>query len=98
MTDVPTFVGIEFDFFVRKPTHSAVEETIDTIYKPIPSVEQIDLDFLIPADLHTYVDLDIKLYVKGQLVKPDGSALDNTDFAAGKIITFILFSVNVAFL
>jgi hypothetical protein len=61
-----------------------VEETIDTIYKPIASVDQKELEFLLPADSGSYLDFDIKLYVKGKLVKPDGTALDNTDFTAGK--------------
>jgi len=59
MIEVPLFVGIEFDIFAPKPIQSGVEETIDTIYKSIGSVEQSDFDFLIPADLDTYLDLDI---------------------------------------
>jgi hypothetical protein len=56
-----------------------VEETIDTI----ASVDQSDLQFVIPGDVDSYLDLDITLYVKGKLVKPEGSDLDNTDFTAG---------------
>ena len=82
MTEVPLFVGSEFNIFARKPIQSAVEETIYTIYKPIAFVEQSDLEFLIPADLDTYLELDIKLYVNVQLLKPDGMVLDNTNFTA----------------
>jgi hypothetical protein len=60
-----------------------VEETINTIYKPVASVDQSDLELVIPEDLGSYLDLDIKLYVKGKLIKPDGTDVDNTDFTAG---------------
>jgi len=83
MIAVPSFVGTQFDIFAPKPIQSGVKETIDTIYKPIASIDHSDLEFLIPADSDSYIDLDIKLHVKGKLQKPDGSALDNTDFTAG---------------
>jgi len=50
--------------------------------KPIPSVEQSGLEFLITADNDTYVDLNIILYIRGNLLKADGTNLDNTDFTA----------------
>jgi hypothetical protein len=50
MSEEPSFVGTEFDIFAPKPIQSDVEETMDTIYKPIASVDQSDLKFLIPAD------------------------------------------------
>jgi hypothetical protein len=56
MSEVPSFTP--------KPIQSGVEETIDTIYKPIASVDQSDLQFVIPGDVDSYLDLDIKLYVK----------------------------------
>jgi len=43
-------------------------------------VEQSDLEFLFPANNDTYVDLNIKLYIRGELTKVDGTNLDNTDF------------------
>ena len=46
-------------------------------------MDQNDLQFLIPADNETYIDLDIKLYVKGKLIGADGKDLDATDFTAG---------------
>jgi len=36
-------------------------------YKPIASVDPSDLDFLIPTDCDTYIDTDIKHYVRGKL-------------------------------
>ena len=45
-------------------------------------MDQSDLEFLIPSDDDTYIDLDIKLYIRGNLTKADGKALDNRDFTA----------------
>jgi hypothetical protein len=42
-------------------------------------VDQSDLEFVIPGDGETYVDLDIHMSVRGKLVARDGSALDSTD-------------------
>ena len=50
MTTAVSFVGTEFDIFAPKPIQSAVLETTDTVYKPLASLNQDDLEFLIPAD------------------------------------------------
>ena len=73
-------VSSEFDIFASKHIQSAVADTTEVKYKPIASVDQSDQDFLIPSDDDTYIDLDIKLYIRGKLTKADGTALDNTDF------------------
>jgi len=49
---------------------------------PIAPVDQTDLEFFIPAD-DTYVDPDIKLYIRGKFTKSDGTDLDASDYAAG---------------
>ena len=76
------FVSSEFDIFARKPVQESILETLDVVYKPIASVDQSDLEFLIPADNETYIDPDIKVYVRGKLTKIDGSALDENDFTS----------------
>jgi len=73
-------VNSEFDIFAHKPIQTSILETVETVYKPIARVEQSDLEFLIPADTDTYVDLDIKLYVRGKLVSGEGKDLHNKDF------------------
>jgi len=83
MVEVPAFVGTELDIFYRKPVQSAVLETTETIYKPIASVDQSDIEFSVPRHSDTYIDLDLKLFIKGKLTKKDGTDLDNTDFTAG---------------
>jgi hypothetical protein len=82
LTDI-AFVSSEFDIFARKPVQNAIQDTNVVVYKPVAPIDQSDLEFLIPADLSTYVDPDIKLYIRGRFTKPDGSALDATDYTAG---------------
>ena len=55
-------------------------------------MEQSDLEFLIPADTDTYIDLDIKLYVRGKLVSGEGKDLDEKDFTAVTNFLHSLFS------
>jgi len=51
-------------------------------YRPIASVDLSDLEFVTPSDDDTYIDLDIKIYIRGKLTKVDGTDSDNTDFTA----------------
>jgi hypothetical protein len=46
-------------------------------------VEPSHLEFVVPADNDTYINMNIHLYVKGKLTKADGTNLDATDFTAG---------------
>ena len=57
-------------------------ETIETIYKPIASVDQTDIEFLITADSDTYIDPNIHLFIRGNLVKTDGTDLAETDYVS----------------
>ena len=52
---------------------------METIYRLIPSVDQNDLDFLIPAENDAYKNLNIRLYVREKLTGADGKALQETD-------------------
>ena len=54
-------VSSDSDIFAHKPIQTSILETVETVYKPIAPVEQSDLEFFIPADSDTYVDLDINL-------------------------------------
>ena len=72
----------EFHIFASRPVQSSVLETTEVTYTPIASVDQSDLEFLIPADNGTYINTNIKLYVRGKLTKADGTDLDNTDKTA----------------
>ena len=50
MAEEPSYVGTEFDIFVRKPTQSSTVETNETIYRPKASVDQTDIEFVIQGD------------------------------------------------
>jgi len=76
MSEDVEFISSEFDIFVRKPIQSAILDTHVVRYKPIATVDQNDLEFLIPGDNETYIALDIKLFVKGRLLGADGRDLD----------------------
>jgi len=55
---------------------------VETVYKPLALVEQNDLEFLNPGISDTYIDLDIKLYVRGKMVSSSGKDVDLTDKTA----------------
>ena len=94
VADIQT-VSSEFDIFAHKPIQTTVLETIGTDYKPIAPVEHSDLEFLIPADTDTYIDLDIILYVRGKSVSGERKDLDEKDFTAvtKNFLTFTFQSV-----
>jgi hypothetical protein len=60
-----TSISSQFDIFMHRPNQTAVLGSVETVYKPLAPVEQNDLEFLIRGDTDTYIDLDIKLYVRG---------------------------------
>ena len=88
----------EFDIFATRPVQNSTLETIETAYKPIASLDQSDLEFLIPADHDTYIDLNIQLYIRGKLVKADGTALKPRTIHAWLTIYYILYSSSATFL
>ena len=61
------------------------------IYRPIASVDQTDIEFVIPVDSDTYVELDLKLFVKGNLQSEDNADLPDTDYTA--VINNLLHSL-----
>jgi len=83
MSEDVEFLTTEFDIFAHKPVQTAILETNAVHYKPIATVDQNDLEFLIPADNETYIDLDMKLCFKGKLFGTDRKDLDETNFTAG---------------
>ena len=91
MAEEPSFVGTEFDIFGRKPKQSSTVETNETIYRPIAYVDQTDIGFVILGDRDTYVELDLKLFVKGKLQTEDNTDLPETDYTA--VINNLLHSL-----
>jgi hypothetical protein len=77
-----SFVSSEFDMFASKPVQGSVLETTEVVYKLIASVDKSDLEFFIPADKETCIDLDIKLFIRGKLTSKHGTPLDNNDLTS----------------
>jgi len=77
------FVSSEFDIFVKNPIQSSILGTDVVRYKSIATVDQNVLEFFVPGDNETYIDQDIKLYVRGRIIGADGKDLDVSDFTAG---------------
>ena len=69
----------EFDVFATRPVQTSTLETLETSYKPIAALDQSDLEFFVPADQDTYINLNMQLYIRGKLMKADGTALELTD-------------------
>jgi hypothetical protein len=93
MLEEAASISSEFDIFASKPVQSSLQETTEVAYKPLASVQQSDLKFLIPADSGTYIDLNIKLYIRGKLVKEGGKDVDATDHTS--VTNNLLYSLSV---
>jgi len=78
------FVSSEFGIFAHRPIQKSVLGTTEFAYKTIAPVETNDLEFLIPADNDTYIDLDIKLYVRCKLIPASGKDVDYSDHTGVK--------------
>ena len=81
----------EFDTFVKTPVQSAVVSDSVSIYKPIAAVDQNVLEFVAPSDNESYIDLNIKLMIKGKLTKLEGSEFDQNDFTG--VVNHLLHSL-----
>ena len=77
-------VGTEFDIFATRPVQTSTLETTETAYKPIASLDQSDLEFLITAYHDTYIDLNIQPHVRDKLTKADGTDLENRPYSGDK--------------
>lgn len=73
-------VSTEFDIFVENPVQTSVQETMGTIYRPTASLDYREFEFLILELNDTYMDLNIRLCVRGKLTAADGTAFDANDF------------------
>ena len=78
-----SYLGTEFDLFGRKAKQDSCLETTEVIYKPIASVDQKDIESLVPGNSETYFDLNLKLFIRGNIIKRDGTKLAETDYTAG---------------
>jgi hypothetical protein len=72
----------EFDVFADRPVQTSTEETVERTHNPTTGVDQRDIEFAIPGDADHYIDPDMQLYIKGQLLGADGAELDNSNYTA----------------
>ena len=86
-------MGTELDIFCRKPKQSSTVETNETIYRLTASVDLRDNELVIRGDSDKYVDVDLKLFVKGKLQTEDKSDLPETDYTA--VINNLLHSLFI---
>ena len=63
MAEEALSVSSEFDIFAQKPVQSSVQETIETMYRTIASVDQSNLKMFIPAENDTYIDNNIIIFI-----------------------------------
>jgi hypothetical protein len=63
----------EFDIFATIHVQWSTLDTNETAYKHTASVDQRDLEFLIPANHDRYIDLNIHVYIRGKFTKADGA-------------------------
>jgi hypothetical protein len=82
----------EFNIFAQKPVQTAVLQTRETLYKTMATVDPSDLQFVVPGDNESYIDLKVHIYIKGKLIKPEG-----TDFDATENTTFVNNSLHSLF-
>jgi len=89
----------DFNIFSRKPRQSATYEITETIYEPIASIDQTDFEFLTPGGSDMYIDLDLKIYIKGKLVKKDNTQVTDTDYTAGinNLLHFLFSQCSISF-
>jgi len=77
-----TSISSQFDSVMQSPIQTAVLGSVETVYNSLAPVEQNDLEFFIPGDTDTYIDLDIKLNVRGKMVLSTVKDVDLTDTTA----------------
>ena len=69
----------DFEIFITRLVQTSTLEKLETSYKPIDALDQSDLEFLVPADQETYIDLNIQLNIRGKLTKVDGMDVELPD-------------------
>ena len=91
-------LSTEFDIVSTRRVQTSTLETTETFYKFIPTIDQSNLEFLIPADHDTYIELNIHLYIRCKRTNADGTDLENTYHSSDKLfLTFPIQSVQYHF-
>jgi hypothetical protein len=72
----------EFDVFADRPVQTSTVRTVERAHNPTTGVDQRDIEFTVPGDADHYIDSDMHIYIKGQLLGADGAELDMKDYTA----------------
>jgi hypothetical protein len=72
----------EFDVFAERSVQTSIVRTVEIGHKPTTAIDQRDIEFTIPGNEERYIDPDMQIYIKGQLLGADGAVLDETDYTA----------------
>jgi hypothetical protein len=54
-------VSSEFDIFADRPVQTSTLNTEEVAYKPIASIDQSDLEFVIHEDDNSYIDNNMQI-------------------------------------
>jgi hypothetical protein len=73
----------EFDIFADRSVQTSTVNTVEIGHKPTTAIDQRDQEVTIPKDDERYLDPDMQLYIKGQLLGAEGAVLDEKDYTAG---------------
>jgi hypothetical protein len=72
----------DFDVFADRPVQTSTVRTVEICHKPTTGVDHHDIEFTVPGDEERYIDPDMQLYIKGQLLEANGAELDIKDYTA----------------
>ena len=73
-------VSTAFDIFAPRSVLWSVLGTTERPHKPLSGVDNGDLEFLVLAENDTYIDTNMKLFVRGKLTDANGADLSPSDF------------------
>jgi hypothetical protein len=81
----------EFDVFADRPVQTSTVRTVESAHNRTAGVDQRDIEFTVPGDVEHYIDPDMQIYIKGQLLGADGAELDIKDYTAAVNMLHSLF-------
>jgi hypothetical protein len=85
-------VSSDFDVLAGRPVQTSTVRTVERAHNPTTGVGQRDIEFTVLGDVEHYIDPDMQIYVKGQLLGADGAELDIKDYTA--TVNNVTFSIR----
>jgi hypothetical protein len=69
-------VSSKFDIFAKRLVQTSTLNKTKIGHKPTTAIDQSDLEFTVHKDDEHYLDRDLQLYIRVQLIGADGAELD----------------------